>query len=56
MKVADGAAIPLKPVFSEMMRRLGVFSAEEASAIRERLWPRVDNRRGQIVGQLQLLI
>ena len=55
MKVEDGSSVPLKPVFTEVMRRLGVLSDAEAEAFRRRFWKPVENRRGTAVGQTQLL-
>jgi len=56
MKVADGSSQPLKPVFTEVMRRLGVLSDEEAAVFRDRFWQPVENRRGTVVGEVELLI
>lgn len=56
MKVEDGASAPLRPIFFEVMRRLGIFSEAEAALLRDRFWPRVENRRGQIVGDVEVLI
>ena len=55
MKVEDGSSVPLKPVFTEVMRRLGVLSDDEAVTFRERFWKPVQNRRGTTVGEMQLL-
>lgn len=55
MKVEDGSSVPLKPVFTEVMRRLGVLSDVEAAVFRERFWKPVQNRRGTTVGETQLL-
>ena len=55
MKVEDGSSLPLKPVFTEVMRRLGVLSDEEAAMFRERFSYPVVNRRGATVGETQLL-
>ena len=56
MKVEDGASAPIKPVFTEVMRRLGVLTDEEAALFRERFWPKVVNRRGATVGDVELLL
>ena len=56
LKVDDGSTYPLYPVFTELMRRLGVFSDSDAARIRERVWRRIDNRRGQVVGTIELLL
>jgi hypothetical protein len=37
------------------MRRLGVLSDKEAAEFAERFWPKVVNRRGTVVGELELL-
>ena len=55
MKVEDGSGIPLRPVFTEVMRRLGVLSDAEAAVCRERFWQPVVNRRGTVVGNTELL-
>lgn len=56
MKVEDGASAPLRPVFTEVMRRLGILTDEEAALFRERFWPKVVNRRGTTVGDVELLL
>jgi len=56
MKVEDGSGVPLIPVFTEVMRRLGVLSDEEAAVFREQLWRPVVNRRGATVGETELLL
>ncbi|MHC4198412.1 MAG: asparaginase [Planctomycetota bacterium] len=56
MKVEDGASAPLKPVFTEVMRRLGIITDEEAALFRERFWPKIVNRRGATVGDVELLL
>ncbi len=56
MKVEDGASTPLRPVFTEVMRRLGILTDEEAALFRERFWPKVVNRRGATVGAVELLV
>ncbi len=56
MKVDDGNSIAIHPVFAEVMRRVGVLSDAEAAEITARFSRPVDNRRGQIVGDIQLLI
>ncbi len=55
MKVEDGGRVPLKPVFIEVMRRLGVLSDKEAESFRHKFIPVVDNRRGTTVGETELL-
>jgi L-asparaginase II len=55
MKVEDGSPVPLKVVFTEVMRRLGVLSEQEAALFRERFCPTVVNRRGAMVGKTKLL-
>lgn len=56
MKVEGGDREPLRPVFTRMMRRLGLVSEEQATEIERRFWPPVENRRGQKVGSIELLI
>jgi len=56
VKVADGSGVPLKPVFTEVMRRLGVLSDDEAAVFRDRFWPAVKNRRGTVVGEVEVLV
>jgi len=56
MKVADGSGVPLIPVFAEVMRRLDVLSDTEAATVLERFAKPVQNRRGQAVGTLDVLI
>ena len=55
MKVEDGSHLPLKPVFTETMRRLGVLTDHEAARFRERFWTPVLNRRQATVGEVRLL-
>lgn len=56
MKVEDGASVPLRPVFTEVMRRLRMLTDEEAALFKERFWPKVVNRRGATVGDVELLL
>lgn len=56
MKVEDGSSVPLKSVFIEMMRRLGVLSDAEARTLVEKFQTPVLNRRGTVVGAMELLI
>jgi len=56
MKVDDGSAYPLYPVFTEVFRRLRFISDPEADQIRTRIWRKIDNRRGTLVGAIELLI
>ena len=55
-KVEDGSGLPLKPVFIEVMRRLGVLSDAAAAVLRERFVPAPVNRRGVAVGEVQLVL
>jgi len=55
MKVEDGSSLPLKPVFTEVMRRLGVLSDAEAAVFRDRFCTPVVNRRGATVGETVLM-
>jgi L-asparaginase II len=56
LKIEDGAPLPVRHVFVELMQRLGVFSDGEAGSVRSELLPRVENRRGDVVGNVELLI
>ena len=56
MKVEDGSHVPLLPIFTVAMQRLGVFSEREAQEVAGRFWPPVENRRGQCVGTIEVLI
>ena len=56
MKVEDGSSVPIMPVFTEAMRRLGVLSDAEAAKFVEKFQPPVTNRRGTVVGAIELLI
>jgi len=56
VKVEDGASAPLRPVFTEVMRRLGILTDEEAALFRERFWPKIVNRRGATVGDVELVL
>ncbi|MFO7900320.1 MAG: asparaginase [Planctomycetota bacterium] len=56
MKIEGGDRTPLLPVFTRLMRRVGVFSGEQASEIQRRFWPAVENRRGETVGTIEVLI
>ena len=55
MKVEDGGRVPLKPVFIEVMRRLGILTDDEAESFRHKFIPVIDNRRGATVGETELL-
>ncbi|MBW8889863.1 MAG: asparaginase [Fibrobacteres bacterium] len=54
MKVADGASAPRWPVLTRAFELAGLIDAKTAAAMRERLWPRVETRRGEPAGQLRL--
>jgi len=56
VKVEDGSRVPLIPVFSETLRRVGLLTDSEAAGIAERFWPRIVNRRGEPVGTIELLV
>lgn len=54
MKVADGASAPRWPVLTRALELAGLISPETASAMRRRLWPRLETRRGEPVGELRV--
>jgi L-asparaginase II len=56
IKIEDGSFVPCIPLFIEIMRRLGALSAKEAKGLDARFSPKVENRRGQTVGGIDLLI
>lgn len=54
MKVADGASAPRWPVLTRALELAGLIDAKTAVAMRERLWPRIETRRGEPAGALRL--
>jgi L-asparaginase II len=56
MKIDDGTSTPVRHIFVEIMRRLGVIADDEATAIVRRLLPTVRNRRRQVVGAVQVVV
>jgi L-asparaginase II len=54
MKVVDGASAPRWPVFTRALELRGLIDADTAKAMRERLWPRIETRRGAPAGSLRL--
>jgi len=54
MKVADGASAPRWPVLTRAFELAGLIDAKTAAAMRERLWPRIETRRGEPAGALRL--
>jgi len=55
MKVDDGNRAALRPVFVEVLRRLGVFTDVEAGELMDLVGRSVMNRRGEVVGAVELL-
>jgi len=55
MKVEDGSTLPTKPVFIEVMRRMGVISDAESASLAGKFNPPVTNRRGAVIGEIELL-
>ena len=56
MKVADGSPLPLVPVFVEVMEKAGVLTGEEAAGARGLGSLEVKNRRGEIVGRMEVCV
>jgi L-asparaginase len=54
MKVADGASAPRWPVLTRAFELAGLIDGKTAAAMRERLWPRIETRRGEPAGELRL--
>lgn len=54
MKVADGASAPRWPVLTRALELAGLIDAKTAAAMRGRLWPRIETRRGEPAGELRL--
>lgn len=54
MKVVDGASAPRWPTLTRALELAGLIDAGTAAAMRERLWPRIETRRGEPAGELRL--
>lgn len=54
MKVADGASAPRWPVLTRALESAGLIAPETARSMRERLWPRIETRRGEPAGEIRL--
>jgi L-asparaginase II len=54
MKVVDGASAPRWPVLTRALELAGLIDGKTAAAMRERLWPRIETRRGEPAGDLRL--
>ncbi len=56
MKVECGSKEPMLPVFTTVLHRLGVIDDAEFEKLREAIWPKVTNRRGEVVGRIEVLL
>lgn len=54
MKVADGASAPRWPVLTRAFELAGLIDGKTAAEMRERIWPRIETRRGEPAGELRL--
>jgi L-asparaginase II len=54
MKAAAGSSLPLVPVFLAVMERRRVLDRDEAERARKLRPPELKNRRGEIVGTLEI--
>jgi L-asparaginase II len=54
LKVLDGSPLPAWPVFIEALARTGLLPDTLASQMRQTLCPKIETRKGKIVGQIRI--